>query len=206
MKVIPIVIIWVIIALLFKACISGDRLSEDVSRPAADKKPVVEKKNDKLIVVSNVKHDDIKSVLVKFCNIYNKNSYQALPRLAQINASTFAITFPYDINFTTFCFMVNFMKYPVDVNWDSQVMAWATAKRSDGWVTDKCIGKKVMLFVADDDREYDNVFLTTRDNIGYKLGFATGKEKQLLDTPKQKFTEPEIDINNLKTLKFEDIE
>lgn len=206
MKVIPILVIWVFVALVFKSCISGDRVSDDISRPHPGKKPVTEKKNDKLILVSNVNHDDIKNALIKFCNMYNKDNYAILPRLTQIAPRTFAITFPYDTNFSMFCFIVNFMKYPVDINWNSDVVAWATTKRSDEWITEKSLGKKVMLFLAEDDTEYDNVYLTTRDNIGYKLGFASGKEKQLLVSPKQPFIEPRIDVNNLGDLKFEDIE
>lgn len=205
MKILLILVILVAIVLVFKSCISGNRLSDDASRPDIGKKPVVEKENDKLIVVSNVSHNDMKSALVKFCNIYNKDNYQALPRLIQMSPHAFAVTFPYDVDFGTFCFAVNFMKYPVDINWDSKVTAWATTKESDEWITDKSRGKKVMLFLTDDDKEFDNVFLTTQDNIGYKLGFAAGKEKQLLDTPKQRFAEPKVDLNSLKGLNFEDI-
>ncbi len=59
-----------------------------------------------------------------------------------------------------------------------------------------------MLYIPSDDKEYDNVYLTSSDNIGYKLGFAVGHETQLLDSPKIKFIEQAIsmdDINNKPT-------
>ena len=61
-----------------------------------------------------------------------------------------------------------------------------------------------MLFVADDDTEGDNVYMTTSDNAGYKLGFAVGEEKQLLDHPKKNFRPPPIEIEELANKEFED--
>lgn len=52
-----------------------------------------------------------------------------------------------------------------------------------------------MLFVSDNDTEYDNIFLTTSDNIGYKLGFAMGEEKQLLNRPEKSYVKQPIDIS-----------
>ena len=61
-----------------------------------------------------------------------------------------------------------------------------------------------MLFIPSDDTDHDNVFMTTVDNIGFKLGFAMGEEKQLLDGPKKKFSPPTIDILELADKEHED--
>ena len=61
-----------------------------------------------------------------------------------------------------------------------------------------------MLFIPADDKDYDNVYLTTIDNIGYKLGFAHGDEKQLLAAPKMEYIEPRIEIESLQGKRFED--
>jgi len=206
MKILLIVVSAAIIIFILKACVSGDQLANDKSRPDIGKKPINKKDNDKIIVVSNINHEDIKNALIKFCNIYNKDRYDAMPRLVQIGTNNYAVTFPYDIDFVTFCFAVNFLKYPTDIKASPQVIAWATSKQSDEWITEKSADKKVMLFLADDDKEYDNVFLTTPDNIGYKLGFAAGQEKQLLSTPKKSYINPTVDLQSLKELKFEDLE
>ena len=52
------------------------------------------------------------------------------------------------------------------------------------------VNKKVMLFIPSDDEDYDNVYLTTSENIGYKMGFAMGEEKQKLSSPRQTYVEP----------------
>lgn len=63
-----------------------------------------------------------------------------------------------------------------------------------------------MLFIPEADNEHDNVFLTTDDNIGYKLGFAMGEEKQFLLTPKKKYLASTIDIKTLTEKEAQDFQ
>jgi hypothetical protein len=204
MKTLLIILTVVIVTIIIKACTSGNNLAEDNSRSPNANIPTNEKVNDKIIVVSNVNHEDINKVLTEFCNVYNKNDYVATPRLWQLSSNSFAVTFPHDIDFATYCFAVNFLKYPINTKWQAQVRAWATTKANDDWITDKSVNKKVMLFLAVDDKEYDNVFLTTQDNIGYKLGFAAGKTKQLLTAPKEQYIAPILNSDSLANHKHED--
>ena len=204
MKIVLIVIAIIVIAILIKACKPKGKSAEDTLRPPDAIAPSVTRANDKIIIVDHVDKEDIRTVLVQLCNIYNKNQYLALPRLWQLSSTSFAITFLYDIDFATYCFAVNYLKYPMDIKWQSKVRAWATTKKDDDWVTDKTLGKQVMLFLAIDDKEYDNVFLTTKDNIGYKLGFASGQQSQLLSEPKEQYINPSISINSLNGKAYED--
>ena len=206
MKIIIIVIAAVLIITVLKACISTDKLSQDTTRPPSDKKPIIEKNNDKLILVDKASPEGIKKALIQFCNIYNKDDFAALPRLFQLSNDSFAVTFPYDVDFATFCFAVNFFKYPIDVKLNAQVYGWTTTKSGEDWITDLSADKLVMLYLEKNDKEYDNVFLTTRDNIGYKLGFAAGEASQLLKSPNELFIAPRISMDKLKNLKYEDFE
>jgi hypothetical protein len=207
MKTIIILVAIVFVALILKACVSTtDQAQKDTSRPSSDTKPTIPVENDKLILVSNVSFEEIKKALTEFCNIYNKKDYSALPRITSLSTTYFAVTFPYNTDFATFCFAVNYLKYPIDGKSQPKVTAWLTTKEGDEWITDKSKNKKVMLFLAEDDKEYDNVFMTTEDNIGYKLGFAVGEEKQLLQSPKEPFRNPDIDMKNHSGIPFVDIE
>lgn len=205
MKTLLIIAIVAVIVIVIKACVSGSQLGNNPSRPNVAK-PTIEKSNDKIIVVTNADHNDIKKTLTEFCNIYNKKDYAAQPRLWQLSASSFAVTFPYDVDFATYCFAVNFLKYPMDIKWNAKVYAWCTTHTEDQWITEKSANKTVMLYLATDDKEYDNVFLTTQDNIGYKLGFAVGHETQPLNTPKETYIIPEVNAETLKNLRYEDFE
>jgi hypothetical protein len=77
------------------------------------------------------------------------------------------------------------------------ITGWTTAPAVDDWVTEKTANKRAMLFISPDDTGYDNVYLTTFDNIGYKLGFAKGEENQFLDRPQKRYIHPEYEIAEL---------
>lgn len=205
MKFLLIAIAAVLIIVVFKACISTDQLAKDVSRPSLDKKPTTEKSNDKMIVIKNVKHSQLKMALNAFCNIYNKDDFAALPRLYQLQDDTFAIIFPFDTDIDTFCFAVNFLKYPINIKWQADVHGWTTIKESDGFMIDNLTNKLSMIYLDKEDKEYDNVFLTSKDGTGYKIPFTNVKPK-ILPMPIENFKYPTIKLEDLNNLAFEDID
>lgn len=176
----------------------------DTNRPFENKFPTNTVANDKLVVVEDVNENDIKKVLQEFCNSYNKETFQAIPRLTKLSDKTFAVTFPYDIDFEIYCYFINYVNYPMGFDRHFKTIGWTTTKTSDAWITEKSTNKNVMLFVSSFDTEYDNVLLTTSDNIGYKLGFAIGEEKQLLDKPEMSYIKPPINISELETKEYTD--
>lgn len=200
MKTVLIIIGATILIFIIKACMpSGQKPKPDTdtTRPSNEHLPNQEKSNEKLVIVDDISKTDMDSILSGFCNIYNKERFQAQPRLYKLNERQFAITFPFDIEFEIYCYFVNYVHYPMGFDKIFSVIAWETTKQANGWITEKSANKKVMLFIPKDDTEHDNVFLTTEDNIGYKLGFAMGEEKQLLQTPKKTYFAPTIDIKTL---------
>lgn len=170
----------------------------DTSRPQEHFFPTNKVANDKLVIVEDVNENDITKILQEFCNLYNKEMFQALPRLIKLSDNKFAVTFPYDINFEIYCYFINYVNYPMGFNRNFKTIGWTTTKKSDIWTTEKSVNKNVMLYVSDFDKEYDNVFLTTSDNIGYKLGFAMGEEKQLLDRPEKNYVKQPISSTELE--------
>jgi hypothetical protein len=176
----------------------------DTTRPPTELIPAQQKQNDKLVIVNDINYTDLQAILTGFCNMYNKESYQAQPRLSKITEREFAITFPFDIAFENFCYFVNYVHYPMGFDKSFSVTGWTTTKNGDTWITEKSANKKAMLFIPSDDTEHDNVFMTTADYIGFKLGFAMGEENQLLDRPKKQFSSPTIDILELADKEYKD--
>nr|WP_199158684.1 hypothetical protein [Pedobacter sp. ASV2] len=174
------------------------------ARPSNELLEKVESKNDKLVLVENISNLEVDSILIGFCNLYNKDSFQARPRLYKLKEDEFAITFPFDIDFEIYCYFINYVHYPMGFDRSFDVIGWTTTKNGQLWITDKTVNKKVMLFIPPDDTEHDNVFLTTSDNIGYKLGFAIGEEKQFLNQPKQHFISSKIEIKDLTNKEYKD--
>ena len=167
--------------------------------------PVIPKHNDKLVLIKGVSNSDLKKVLLGFCKMYNSERPQAFPRVTRLSEAEFVITFPYDIDFEIYCYLINYLYYPIELRWKPDVAAWATPKAADMWVSEKIAGKNCMLFIPPDDSEHDNVYLTTFDNIGYKFGFALSNKGKLLTHPKKTYTTPTINSLDLDDMESEDL-
>ena len=161
--------------------------------------------NDKLIIVNNAKHEDVRKAILAFSKMSNEGDLTVVSRLFKISETASAITFPYDVSFEQLCYLVNYLKYPTDINYDAEVTGWAGTRQTDQWITEKLVGKAVMLYLSDEDTEYDNVFMTTSDNTGYKLGFAVGEETQILDRPQKQYSPPPISKQELTGKTSEDL-
>lgn len=177
------------VGFILKSCISNNN-SKNENRPNNTEIPSEKIKNDKIVLIENVKLEDFKNALQKFCNNYNQENLRVLPLLTILAENKFVITFPYDTDFEAYCYFVNYMYYPNDIFYKPTIKAWTSTNQNDNWMTNEIVNKKVMLYIPSDDKDYDNVFLTTFDNIGYKMGFAMGEEKQKLNKPRQTYVEP----------------
>lgn len=176
----------------------------NTSRPPGSSYPTKKVINDKLVIVDDIDENDIEKILQEFCNSHNQENFQAILRLTKLSNRKFAVTFPFDIDFDIYCFFINHLNYPIGFDRSFSIIAWATTKPTDSWVTENIANKNVMLYVSESDTEYDNVYLTTYDNIGYKLGFARGKGKQLPDRPEKDFVKPPISAGELEAKIYTD--
>jgi hypothetical protein len=179
----------IILGFILKSYISNNN-SKNESRPNNAEMPTEKIKNDKITLIENVKLEDLKNALQNFCNNYNQENLRVLPRLTILAENKFVVTFPYDIDFETYCYFVNYMYYPNDIKYKPIIKAWISTKQNDNWMTKEIVNKKVMIYIPSDDKDNDNVYLTTSDNIGYKMGFAMGEEKEKLNNPRQTYSEP----------------
>jgi hypothetical protein len=156
-----------------------------------------QKDNDKIIIVKKLALDYLKKAIEQFCNIYNKQRIIAKPRLT-VFENQYLITFPYDIDFENFCYFINYLKYANELclkpDYKPEIIAWCSTKKGDSWMTDQILNKRVMLFIPESDKDYDNVYLTTEYNLGYKMGFAIGESHIKLDRPVVDYKNPPTDI------------
>jgi hypothetical protein len=160
--------------------------------------------NDKLVLISAISETEIKKILTDFCASYNQEKVQAHLRLTKIKADEFVISFPQNIDFEIYCYLINYLNYPAGFNKTFKPFGYTTTKRSDNWITEETANKYVMLYVSDHDTEYDNVSMTTSENIGYKLSFdhSHTSKNQLLDAPEKNYTPPSVSLNQLKLKEF----
>lgn len=160
--------------------------------------------NDKLVLVEDVSETDMKKILQDFCNSYNEDSVRAVPRLHPLSENKFAVTFPYNISFDLFCYFINYVNYPTDFERSFKTLGWATTASGDAWINAQNVNKKVMLYLSETDTEYDNVFMTTADNQGFKMGFAIREQNQALEKPEQVYIPQPVNLTDLEEKPYND--
>lgn len=197
LKTVLIIIGVIIVALFLRSCVANNN-SKNENRPTNKELPKDKISNDKIMLIENVNLEDLKKAIQQFCNSYNQENFKALPSLSIISEKKFIVTFPYDIEFETYCYFVNYLYYPNDITYKPIIKAWTTTKTNDTWMKDDIVNKKVMLYIPSDDKEYDNVYLTTSDNFEYKMGFALGESSKKLNESKQRYSEP-VKLDELKS-------
>ncbi|MCO7355734.1 hypothetical protein [Riemerella anatipestifer] len=205
MKIVLLVVAIIAILFIVKSCFpkSNENGFEDESRPNLPS-PQTKIENDKIIIVEGAKYEVVKKAIQQFCNIYNKENYIAVIKLSKLSETTSILTFPYDIEFGTFCFLTNYLYYPNDIFYKADIKAWTTTKLNDEFISEENVNKYVMLYIPPEDQEYDNVYMTTEQNVGYILGFAVGGVKKL-DTPRESFIGNKYEIEDTENKPSEEI-
>jgi len=162
--------------------------------------------NDKLVIIEDVHFDNVTTIVGYICNLNNEEDFVVLPRLVKIKEKITAIYFPYDISFERFCYFINYFYFPHGLNFNYQpvVRGWTTTKSGDKWITGDLENRKIMVFCNPEDKEYDNVYFVTSDNLTYKCSFPIFKKHAKLASKILNYEQPGIDFNFLNKMQYED--
>jgi hypothetical protein len=134
--------------------------------------------NNKIILVDNVEYNLIKQAVQDFTDMYdNPEQFELKPisKLYKPQEDQTLIIFPYNIDFEIFCYLINYIKYPIDLKYKANVLAWTTTKPDDPKIISEVSNRNVMLYIDPNDIEYDNVMLIAENEQTYKIRFAVGK-------------------------------
>jgi hypothetical protein len=164
-------------------------------------------KNDKLIYVENVSLNLLKQAVEDFTNNY-RDSKSAFPppctKIHIIDNTSFIITFPENIDFEIFCYFINYLKYPFDIDYEIEITAWTTTKSDYIWLNKNFENESSMIYIATDDNEYDNVIITLQNGTCYKLDFG-GNLNELDDSNLSDYESPKYtdrDLSKYKTVEI----
>lgn len=201
---IPLLLLLIAVSFIIYMIKAGKMPKNSVSqiRPAEPAGPVA---NDKLIIIQRENIANARFAINKFSEAYKLKDDGIKLRLTDLGDKRQAVTFPSDISFEVFCFAVNFLKYPTDMQWAGQITGWATTHIGDPWITPEITGEQAMFYLPENDTEYDMVLMATPQNVLYKLGFSRSKGKQLPDFPEQPYRKPPVSLEEIAALPFEDI-
>jgi hypothetical protein len=70
-------------------------------------------------------------------------------------------------NIDLFFYLVNYLEYPEDITYKVKVEGFVTGK-GDARIE----GKAILVYVPEDDKEYDNVYVVTEEGKQYKIDFG----------------------------------
>lgn len=206
MKIVFIIIAIIVVAIFIFLTERGNKKSA-TNRPSDDLFPKQKRENDKIIIIKGISVETANEIIIDFCNTYNQKKFVAIPKLLVFDDCQ-AVLFPYDIDFEYFCYFVNHIRYGRGSSFPkTEVTGWTITKEGDGWMTNEILGKQVMLYIPDSDTEYDNVYLTTEDNLCFKMGFAYGEEHIKQATTIKYYEDSPFDeiINSEKIVKSVDL-
>jgi|GEM_PF-1273270 len=147
------------------------------------------------IIISGGLGDDIKKALRQWLALYSTELVNNIKfELFKLGQERFLIVADKRINNEYFNYLINYLRYPEDIEYSISVEGYTILCDKEIY-PQNLLDKKAQIYISDNDKEYDNVFLTTEDNETYKIEFS-GKVSRLNES--RTFSIPDIDTNLLQ--------
>jgi hypothetical protein len=141
--------------------------------------------NDKTILVRGWSEEELRGVLADFVD-EELTAFAAFQIEIEIRSDNcFALTFPEDIHPAEFISLVNYLAYPINFSADERsiVVAGKTTLNSDfDGLPKTLVGTKALLYLPDDDKEHNVVFLQTESGVTLARTFSDGIWRRVNDT------------------------
>ena len=153
--------------------------------------------NDKSILVEGPNYNEIREVCIEFCEKYNVKQYNVIVKLIRLNPTSTLLIFPYEIDFQHYCYLVNYLKFPIGQNYSADVKGWLTSKKLDEWIDCRSVNKKIMVYNHSDIKYADGVNYTTMDQLGFRINFNEPGKASELEQPVQKYAPFSLKIQEL---------
>lgn len=131
--------------------------------------------NDKVIMVRGWNEDELRNILDDFIEADRSDSPPYKIDIHKRSECLFTLTFPQDIHPTVFGFLVNYLAYPsnFDLSEREVVVAGETTLNSDfEGIPQRLLGKKAIIYVPENDRDYDGVYLQTETDDNLAISFS----------------------------------
>jgi len=156
---------------------------------------------DNTIFISGGAYDDIKKALKQWIALYSIDLQHDLTfELFKNGRGNHVIKADQRLDNEKFYYLVNYLNYPEEIEYKVDIKAFTTGK-------DENIlkNKKLLVYVSQNDKDGDNVFVTTYDNKNYKVDFGgkilETKEGKIFQLPEvTKLDNPEIIKLNKKEI------
>lgn len=123
---------------------------------------------DNTILVTGSNQRELEQAIGQFIDRYSDK----IPKdynfsVVEKDATHFVIYADERLDNWTFYFLVNYLEYPENIDYEIEIEGFTTGKEDK-----KLRGKRLLVFIAPNDTDYDNVFVTTSENECYKVDFG----------------------------------
>ncbi len=140
--------------------------------------------NNNLILINGGAYTEIKKALRQWIELYSDQIKSDLNfKLYKNGKGNHIIQADDRLDNETFFYLVNYLKYPEGIEYNIDIEGYTTGEEKS------LKSKKLLVYISPNDKEYDNVFVTTNENENYKVEFGgkvtlTGENK-LYRTPQE---------------------
>lgn len=140
--------------------------------------------NDKVILIQGWNEDELRRILDDFV-AEDLSAFAAFGiEIHERLGNSFELTFPEDIHPDEFLSLINYLAYPInlDLAGRSIVVAGRTTLNSDFDGLPKSLeGKKALLYLPENDKDYDVVFLQTESGLTLAKTLGEGAWRKVND-------------------------
>lgn len=149
---------------------------------------------DNLIIIKGGSYNEIKKALRQWIELYSDDLESDIKfELYKTGQESHLIVADKRLNNEKFNFLVNYLRYPEGIDYKIYIDGYITAIDTKLYPK-SLLNKKLLIYIPEDDKDFDNVFVTTEDNEVYKIDFG-GKVSKINEF--KTFKVPDIDFDSL---------
>src|SRR5258708_17263959 len=140
--------------------------------------------NHKAIVVKGWNEDEVQKILDDFVAADSSSVDSYKIDVHKRDEDLYSLTFPQDIHPTIFGFLVNCLAYPVNFGLAGRsiIVAGKTMLNSDfHGIPQSLVGNKAIIYVPENDQDYDVVYLQTETGATLANSFSDGVWRKVND-------------------------
>ena len=158
------------IAFLFVRCDSASKNTDttEASAPNAE--------NDKVIMVSGWKEEELRKIIDDFIEMYKRDSYPAYTiNLEKRGDYIHRFTFPRDIHPLLFTFLINYLAYPSAFDLTTRsILVGGTSTLTSAFegIDSSLFGQKAILYIPENDQDHAVVYLQTERGLNLANSFT----------------------------------
>jgi hypothetical protein len=154
---------------------------------------------ENLILIRGGNYLDVKKALEDWLSNYQDSfQHQFIFELFKLDDRLFAIQVDRRLDNDRFYYLVNFLQYPFDITYTVQVEGFTIEKD-----VSELEGEELLIYISEDDTDYDCVYVTTSQNEHYKIDFG-GRVTETEET--KSYYHPEnLNLQNPEIFKTEKV-